>query len=121
MFKGFVLSESLSNPTILNGYKHLYIKVEKHNDPKYTKFWHLFKLSIPDSQVNKIAKMIAINIRDEWYAHFWNKEKVCIIFQNKIFWIPKEMPWVSKKYYEVVEYAVEHGINKKYLDFKIED
>ncbi len=121
MFKGFILSESLKNAVILNDYEILSVKVEKHNDPKYPEFWHLFKLSIPENKIDEAAKIISDNIKNEWYAHFWNKNKVCIIFQNKIFWIPREKQWSSKEYKEVINYAVKIGIEKKYLDFKIED
>lgn len=121
MFKGFILSESLNNATVLNNYKQFSVKVEKHNDPKYPKFWHLFKLSIPESKIDKVVKKISNSIKNEWYAHFWDKNKVCIIFQNKIFWIPREKHWSSEKYKGVVKYAVKSGIDKKYLDFWIDD
>jgi len=121
MFKGFILSESLSNATILNDYQQLHVKVEKHDDPKYPKFWHLFKLSIPENKIDEVSKIISDNIKDEWYAHFWNESKVCIIFQGKIFWISREEQWSSEEYKEVVNYAVKAGIDKRYLDFKIED
>ena len=121
MFKGFILSESLNNADILNDYKQLYVKIEKHNDPKYPKFWHLFKLSIPENKIDVVAEKISNNIKNEWYAHFWNKSRVCIVFQNKIFWIPREKQWSSEKYKEVVNYAVRAGVEKGYLDFWIED
>ncbi len=121
MFKWFVLSESLSDATIVNDYEKIYVKVQKHDDPKYPEFWHLFKLTTPATEIDEVVKTISEYMKDEWYAHFWNKDKVCIIFQRKIFWIPRENQWSSDEYREVVNYAVKNGVDKKYLDFKLED
>ncbi len=121
MFKGFVLSESLNDPTILNNSDLIYIKVEKHEDPKYPKFWHLYKISVSDEDMPELSEELAKNIKNEWYTHFWDKNKVYIILKDKVFCIPREENWNSKEYKLVIDYAIQHGINEKYLGFKIED
>ena len=121
MYKGFILSESLSDATALNDFKKIYVKVEKHDDPKYPKYWHLFKLTVPDDNIDKAVDVVSKNIKDEWYAHFWNDNKLVVIFKGKIFWIKREDKWPSDEYNKVVDYATSHCIDKRYLDFKIEE
>ncbi len=121
MYKGFVLSESLKNPLILNDFEKIYVKVESHPEAKL-KIWHDFKLKIEDNNIDNAVKVFAEQIRNNWYVHFWNDNIVYIILSNKIFKIPKEpKQWQSKEYQELKEYAVSHGVEERYLDFWIED
>ena len=48
MFKGFVLSESLDNPTLLNEFRKIYVRVEQHPESPEMPFWHLFKIEVED-------------------------------------------------------------------------
>jgi len=123
MYKGFVLSESLKNPMILNDFEKIYVKVEHH--PEYTsepKIWHDFKLKIEDNDIDKVANLLSEQIKDTCYAHFWNDKEVYVILPNKVFKIPKEpKKWQSKEYQELKKYAVSHNVEEQYLDFWIED
>lgn len=124
MYKGFVLSESLKNPLILNDFEKIYVKVEHHPeaDASYPKIWHDFKLSIQDEDMDSVAETISKEIKETWYAHFWNNDTVYVILPNKIFKIPKEPKrWKSKEYQELKEYAIKNGVEEHYLDFWIED
>jgi len=120
MFKGFVLSESLNKPTILNDFKKIYVKVENHPESKEARFWHLFKIEI-DEEIEKVAERLAKEIKYGWYAHFWNGKVVYIVFANKVFKIPQEKEWKSKEFQKVKEYSTKNGIAAEYLDFWIED
>lgn len=123
MFKGFILSESLNNPLILNSLQKEYVKIEKHSEAnnKYPLYWHLFKVSVQDNDIKQTADNIAKDIKPDWYAHFWNGHEVYICFTNKVFVIPHEKHWSSSQYQEVIEYAKKNGIEERYLDFLIED
>jgi len=122
MFKGFILSESLQDPTLLNNFKKIYVKVESHPESDdYPSFWHLFKIEISDEEIEKVVDKFAKSIKLRWYAHFWNDKKVYIIFSNKVFKIPREEEWSSKEYQNVKKYALSVDIDERYLDFKIED
>lgn len=123
MYKGFVLSESLKNPLVLNNFEKIYVKVEHH--PEFMgepKIWHDFKLSIKDEDIDKTAEILAGEMKETWYAHFWNKNTVYVILPNKVFKIPKEpKKWQSKEYQELKNYAVKNGVEERYLDFWIEE
>lgn len=123
MFKGFVLSESLKNPSILNNFEKIYVKVEHRPETKgRPKIWHDFKLKFKDKDITKITYLLSEQIKEKWYAHFWNEREVYVILPNKVFRIPKEpQKWQSKEYQEVKKYAISHGIEEKYLNFWIEE
>jgi len=122
MYKGFVLSESLKNPTILNNFEKIYVKVENH--PEYEgepKIWHDFKLKVEDKDIEYITNSLAEQMKDSWYAHFWNENYVYVVLPRKVFKIPKEEKWQSKEYQELKEYALKYGVEGQYLEFLIED
>jgi len=121
MFKGFVLSESLKNPTILNNYRKIYVKIEKHAESREYPFWHLFKIQINDKDVGKAAKQISRELKRGWYAHFWDKKTVIVCFVDKNFRIPRKGLATSKEFQEAKKYGMRHGIGERYLDFWIED
>ena len=121
MFKGFILSESLNNPVILNDFRKIYVKIEVHPESKDAHFWALFKVEIDDKDIKKVVEKVSQEMKIGWYAHFWNGITVYITFTNKIFIIPQEKKWQSKEYQEVKEYGVKNGVGAKYLDFLIED
>ncbi len=121
MFKGFVLSESLNDPTVLNNFKKIYVKIEEHTDPKYAHFWHLFKIEVDSKNIEKITEKFANKLKYGWYAHFWDEKAVYISFTNKVFKIPREKEWKSKEFQKVKEWGIKNGVDEKYLDFWIED
>ena len=122
MFKGFVLSESLKDPTILNDFEKIYVKVEHH--PEYEgepKIWHDFKLKVEDKDIDRVTDLLATQMKDTWYAHFWDDENVYVVLPDKVFKIPREQKWQSKEYQELKQYALKHGVEGQYLEFWIED
>ena len=122
MFKGFILSESLEDPTILNNFKKIYVKVEHHTKSEdYPPFWHLFKIEVGEEEIEKVVGQFAKAIKPKWYAHFWNDKIVYVVFLNKTFQIPLEKVWSSKEFQEAKNYALSVGIDEMYLDFKIEN
>ena len=50
MFKGFVLSEPLKDPTVLNRFDKIKVTVEKHKESEL-KIWHNFKIKVSDGNL----------------------------------------------------------------------
>ncbi|OGF63247.1 hypothetical protein A3C77_04485 [Candidatus Giovannonibacteria bacterium RIFCSPHIGHO2_02_FULL_45_13] len=121
MFKGFVLSESLKNPTVLNKFDKIKVIVERHPEYPPVPIWHDFKLKITDKDVNKTLNIFAREMKDAWYAHFWNKKILYVVLPEKIFKMPLEKELKSKEYKKCREYAAKHGVEERYLNFWIED
>lgn len=122
MYKGFVLSESLKDPTILNNFEKIYVKVEHH--PEYEgepKIWHDFKLKVEDKDIISTTNLFADQMKETWYAHFWDDSEVYVVLPLKVFKIPREQKWQSKEYQELKEYTLKHGVEERYLKFWIED
>ncbi len=124
MFKGFVLSESLKNPVILNDFEVIRVIVEHH--PEFEgepKIWHDFKLKVDDDKIIEVCNKISKEIKEEWYAHFWNDDILYVILPDKVFKMPREDGnWKSSEYQESIRYAIQHNVDQRYMkDFLIED
>ena len=121
MIKGFVLSESLNDPLILNTIEKIYVKIESHNDPAYPAFWHLFKLSVAEKDVHGVVEAISEQMKTGWYAHFWNEKYLFICLSGQSFCIDRMASNYHNKLAEAKKYAESIGIESQYLDFYIED
>jgi hypothetical protein len=122
MYKGLVISESLRNPSILNGVALIRVKVEHHptidND---LKTWHDFKVQVGDDAILSFCNQMAKEIKEKWYAHFWNADTLYVVLPGRVFKMPRERNWTSEAYQECKKYAMEHGVEEQYLFFMIED
>lgn len=121
MFRGFVLSESLKNPVVLNEFRTTFRRVERHPESKEFPFWHLFKIEFDDQNIEKSMERISRELKHGWYAHFWNGKTVYIVFPGKVFRVPQEKTWSSKEYLKAKEYGMKNGVEEEYLDFLIDD
>jgi len=124
MYKGFIVSESLKNLTILNDFEIIRVIVEHH--PEFEgepKIWHDFNLKVDDNKILEVCNKIAKEIKEEWYAHFWDDNKVYVVLPDKVFKMPREDGnWQSLEYQECKKYAIKHGVDQRYMtNFLIED
>lgn len=121
MYKGFVLSESLNHPPLLNNYDKIDVIVEEHPENAELPIWHDFKLKIQDGDIKDVSETISTQLKYGWYAHFWNGKEVIVCFPTRVFTIPQETEWKSKEYQKLKEYALNNGVEEQYLDFYIEE
>ena len=112
MFKGFVLSESLKNPMVLNDFETIKVVIENHPECEGgPKIWHDFKLKVDDDKIIDVCNKISREMKETWYAHFWNRDIVYVVLSDKVFKMPREEGnWQSSEYQECKKYAIEHGI-----------
>ncbi len=103
MFYGFTESESFADPTILNQYVHHKVVVEKRENGKG--FWHIFILSVNDSDIEKVVHEISIHLKPDWNAVFFNDSTVYCVFANKVFTLDRKKTWSLTDYEEVKQYA----------------
>jgi hypothetical protein len=121
MVKGFIISESLKDPTFLNELKQLSVKVKAHPEHPETPVWHLFKIEAPAQAVTVLAGRLAAELKPGWYAHFWSDELLYISFPGRVFRLNRSQDQSSPAYREVVQYGRTHGIEERYLNFLIEE
>jgi len=105
MVKGFIISESLKDPTFLNELKQLSVKVEAHPDYPKAPFWRLFKIEAPVAEVAILAGRLAMELKPGWYAHFWSDELLYISFPGRVFRLSRSQDQSSPAYREVVQYG----------------
>jgi hypothetical protein len=122
MFKGFVLSESLKDPTVLNRLKHVKVVVERHDEVRHGQnIWHSFEIVVENRQINDVTKLLSRQMKPKWYAHFWDNRVLYVVLPGKVFKIPREKEWKSAEYIECKDYAMKQGVEERYLDFWIEE
>lgn len=117
MYYGYIESESLRNPLVLNNYKAIKVDIEFVPTSQNHPHVHAYYLKFKDGEVLGVAKKFARETLTEWYLLFWNNKKVIAIFKDKIFELPNEVHWKSEKYKEIQQYGVSHGIGMEYMDF----
>jgi hypothetical protein len=119
VYKGFILSQSLKDPRILNQLEKIYVQVEYHPESK-PKFWEDYKVKIKDSDLKEVAGRLADQIKFGWYSHFWNESQLVVVLPKKIFIIPRGKSQ-SKELSACKEYAMKHGVEERYLEFWIQE
>lgn len=103
MYFGFTESESFTDPTILNKYRHYNVVVEKRGDGKG--YWHIFILDIDDEHISQTIMDISSALKSDWNAIFFNDTSVYCLFKDKVFTLNKKENWNLSDYEEVKEYA----------------
>jgi len=117
MYYGYIESESLKNPLILNRYKKVKIEIEYVPTSQNYPYVHAYYLKFTEQEILKEVKKFSKEIKPEWYALFWDNKTVFAIFSNKVFTLPNEGNWRSDAYKEIQQYGVTHGIGLEYMDF----
>jgi hypothetical protein len=108
MYYGFTESESFFDPTILNGYKHHKVVIEKRGDGKG--FWHIVILNIKDGDIKDTVDAISEALKPDWNAMFFNERILYAVFKDKIFKLEMKKKWKPSEYEEVKTYAKVTGV-----------
>ncbi len=77
--------------------------------------WHIYGIKIENSEIEREIQKIQSQMKPNgnWYAHFYNNEKLIIVFKNKTFNIKPD----SSTWKPAIEYGRKLGISEKQLDF----
>ncbi|MBI2103585.1 hypothetical protein HYT59_01115 [Candidatus Woesebacteria bacterium] len=111
-YKGTIVQESLRDDGLLNGFEVIAYKVTKENKPSAR--WHLVTVLATEKNIKKLSK----NIKNAWYAHFWNGDDLIAVFPNKVFRFKHSNISTWK---EAVDYGKSLGIPEEQLDFLIDE
>ena len=118
MYRGIVELESLTDSSVLDNMDLVKQHTEHHPEAR-EKIWHVRKLEIPDNTMSMLANSISKAIKPDWFVLFWDETETYVIFQNKIFLIPRSAV-KTRDYSEVKEYALNHGIQEEFFDIQKE-
>ena len=108
MLKGTIIENSLANKDILKT-----LQIDK---TWQAGTWILHSIRIDESRIKELSESLK---NEPWYIHLWEqgKDKVTVIFRNKIFTISfsDKSTWT-----EAVNYGKSLGIPAEQLDFPID-
>lgn len=117
IFYGMASSEGLENPLLLNEFTPIKVLIDYKPDAKSGPYWHRYLLKLPENKIKTIINKFSKQMKYGWYSIFWSEVTVYVAFTNKIFQLPKEKVWKSEKYLKLQDYALNHGSEKRYIDF----
>lgn len=115
-FHGIIVQDSLKDQSLLSEVTIL--------GQKNGRDWKLIRVGIQLSGMEKFVESISRNLRTEkgvpYYAHFYSKDKLIIVFPQKVFSVtPNNETWKP-----AIEYGLSKGVLLEQLDFfpsKVED
>jgi len=113
-YRGIIIRESLSNPSILEDIKI----VSEHTEPDQdnpNEIWHTYTVEISRDMIKELQPYL--KQEGGWYMHFWKGRDVVVVFRDKMF----EINYDDKSTWEeVVNYGLSMGVPKEQLDFLID-
>ena len=113
-WKGVIISESLEEPSLLNGFDVYKACISKRDQPiddrGHSGRWHMYWVRSTDKKIEALSSQIT----DRWYAHFWKGQRLVAVFRGKKFEFKSRDKLTWK---EAVEYGKSVGIPEEQLDF----
>jgi hypothetical protein len=116
-WRGVVIAEGLRDPTVVN---------ELHVDRAFITGddqpledgdagrWHLYWVDVTDEQLDALEA----GIRHGWYAHFWQGERLLVVFDDARFALGRHdrAGWDA-----AIEHGLRQGLRREWLDFPTDD
>lgn len=101
-WKGVIIAEGLSDPTIINQFNVYKARITKDNmaidyEGNIGR-WHIYHVKCSREEIDVLQPYI---IRG-WYAHFWDQDKIIVVYNDKQFELVKNDRNTWKE-------AIEHG------------
>ncbi len=113
-WKGSIIAVGLSDPTIINKYSVYKATIIKDNMPIDYEGnigrWHGYKVRCSREEINTLQPYILRG----WYAHFWNEDKIIVVYNDKQFKLLKDD---KSTWREAIEHGRTQGIPENELDF----
>ena len=110
-YKGCIVEESLEDFRAINGLKIVRVRITEEDNP--SERWHIYDSLVSEKEINKLHGQL----KQSWYMHFWNDEKIMILFKDKRF----EFDIDNKESWKpAIDYGISLGIPKEQLDFEME-
>ena len=116
-WKGCVISEGLSDPSIINNYRVVGASItddDKAIDYEGNKGrWHIYWIKCGREAIEEFQPYVV----EGWYAHFWNEDRLIIVYNDRVFEASQSdrLSWS-----EAIEYGKMQGIPEDELDFPTE-
>lgn len=114
MYHAVIDTESLKDPRIINQFSVAKVIVEFEPNSEANKYHHVFFVKIQPEEVKQKIQAIAKEMKNGWYAFFWNDQNLYIVYNQKTFAVLVNNP----DYVAAQNYGRSVGIQDEFLDFK---
>jgi len=113
-WRGVIITEGLSDPTIINKF-NVYRAVITQDDMAIDYEgnigrWHIYYVKCSREEIDTLQPYILRG----WYAHFWKKDKIIVVFNDKQYDLVKNDKSTWK---EAIEHGKAQGIPENEFDF----
>ena len=113
-WKGVVIAEGLSDPTVINKFSVYKAEITKNGIPIDYEGnlgrWHIYYVKCSREEIDALKPYILHG----WYAHFWNEDQLIVVYDDKQFELAKNDKTTWK---EAIEYGKSQGIPENELRF----
>lgn len=108
-FRGMIVEESLFDNRVLNGLNFVNVQITTADRPGDR--WHIYTIDVTKSDIERLHAGL---IPGRWYMHFWNADKLIVVYRDQLFelkasdrdaWLP------------AINYGLALGIPREQLDF----
>ncbi len=115
MWKGVIIKESLNENRPLNKVETVEIKESFLENEKQKGLLHLHKILVDDSEKPSFVKAASKAIKQGFYIHICQGDKMVVIFKDKIFEFSDKD---NERIEAAREYGTSIGILKVQMDFE---
>lgn len=112
MYRLGIIEESINGRNILNDLAPYLVSQRIENVPEdECPVWHINEYHVAESEIADIANMIKNYIKQTWYCHAFNDEKMYVVLTERWFQISlkRDETWDEMVEYGVNEAKVERG------------
>jgi hypothetical protein len=117
-WKGVIIAEGLSDPTIINKFTVYRASISKDGIPidyeGHVGRWHSYNVRCSREEVDALQPFILRG----WYAHFWNQDKIIVVFNDKQFELARND---KGTWQPAIEHGKAQGIPEDELGFPIDE
>jgi hypothetical protein len=114
-WKGGIVAEGLSDPTVINNFSVCEASISEDNMPidyeENVGRWHGYDVRCSKEEIDALQPYILRG----WHAHFWKDAKIIVVYNNKQFELDKNDKSTWK---EAIEHGKNQGIPEEELDFR---
>ena len=118
MYFAVIDTESLKDPRIINQFQISKVIVEYEPNSEANKYHHIFFIKINPEEIEKKIDSIAKEMKDGWYAFFWDDEFLFIAFDKQTFKVTQTKLEKDTQYIKAQKYGRSVGIQDEFLNFK---
>ncbi|MBN1641251.1 MAG: hypothetical protein JXA09_08445 [Anaerolineae bacterium] len=113
-WKGGLIAEGLSDPTIISRFTVYEATISRDNMPVdyegHVGRWHGYGVRCSREEISALQPYVL----QGWYAHFWHEDTIIVVYHDKVFELAKDD---RSTWREAVEHGKAQGIPEEELDF----